>query len=177
MERINVVGTTGSGKTTLAQTLAARLGTPYVEFDALMWGPNWAETPKKVFRQRVANALTGDSWVADGNYSSRVRDIVWARADTIIFLDYALPLILWRLFQRSIQRSIGGEELWNGNRETIRAQFFSRDSLFLWALKTYKRNRWQVPKTLMQLEYHHLLLVHLRTPGQARLWLESIRDE
>lgn len=176
MQCISVVGTTGSGKTTLARALADCLDLPYVELDALNWGPDWTQVPKEVFRQRVTDALGGDVWVADGNYSSRVRDIIWARADTIVWLDYALPLIMWRLFRRSLRRGIIREELWSGNRESLRAQFLSRDSLFLWALKTYKRRRQQVPETLMQPAYQHLRLVHLRTPQQARMWLASVQQ-
>ncbi len=87
-QRINVVGVTGSGKTTLARRLSDRLDIPHVELDALFWGPGWTETPDDVFRERVRQALAGERWVVDGNYS-RIRDIIWPRADTIIWLDYS----------------------------------------------------------------------------------------
>ncbi|CAG0943910.1 partial gluconokinase, partial [Anaerolineae bacterium] len=95
MKRISVVGVTGSGKTTFARQLAQRLGYPHIEMDALHWEPNWVQAPWDVFRARVDLALHGDTWVIDGNYS-RARDIVWERADAVIWLDYALPLVLWR---------------------------------------------------------------------------------
>lgn len=53
-----------------------------------------------------------------GNYG-RVRDLLWPRADTIVWLDYAFPLVLGRLTARTVRRAVTGEILWNGNRETF----------------------------------------------------------
>ena len=109
-------------------------------------------------------------WVVDGNYR-KVRDIVWTRADTIIWLDYALPVILARLFRRTLHRVFTREELWNGNRETLRGALLSRDSLFWWALKTYRRRRIETPIWLAKPEYQHLTLIHLTSPRAADHWL------
>lgn len=168
--RIAVVGTTGSGKTTLARQLSQRLGGFHVELDALYWGPGWTPAPAAVFRARVAAALNHDTWVVDGNYS-KARDIVWSRADTVIWLDYSLPLIIWRLFMRTSRRIVMREELWSGNRERLRTQLFSRDSLFLWALRTYRRRREEYPVLFNRPEYAHLTIVHLRSPRATREWL------
>ncbi len=130
MRRIVVVGTTGSGKSALARQIAGRLAIPHVELDALHWGPNWTGADTAVLRERVTRATQGEDWIVDGNYS-RVRDIVWPRADTVVWLDYSLPVILWRLARRTIGRIVTDEELWHENRESIRTTFFSRDSLFL----------------------------------------------
>lgn len=173
MQRITVVGTTGSGKTMLAHHLAQRLGVPHIELDALHWGPNWSEAPREVFRERVAAALAGDAWVVDGNYG-KVRDIVWSRAETIVWLDFPLSLILWRLLVRTVRRVFTREELWSGNRERIRTAFFSRESLFVWALQTYWRRKRDYPELLRHTEYNHLTLVHLTSPSQARRWFEGL---
>ena len=130
--RISVVGTSGSGKTTLARQISQRLAIPHVELDALHHEPDWQEAPIDVFRKRVEQSLSSDSWVVDGNYS-KVRDIVWSRADTVVWLDYSLPVIMTRLLRRTWRRVVAQEELWSGNRETWR-QTFSRDSILLWAL-------------------------------------------
>ena len=90
--RIVVVGTTGSGKTTVAAELAKRLHAPHVELDALHWGPAWTEVPDDVFRERTLEAIARDSWVADGNYH-QIRDILWPRADAILWLDYSFPVV------------------------------------------------------------------------------------
>jgi adenylate kinase family enzyme len=172
-QRIAVIGTACSGKTTLAAHLAQKLGVRHIELDALNWQPNWTQTPTDVFRARVADALNTDTWVVDGNYC-KVRDIVWTRADTIIWLDYPLPVILVRLFRRTVRRVVTREELWNGNRETLRGTLLSRDSLLLWALKTYRRRRRETPMWLARPEHQHLMLIHLTSPRAADRWLAQI---
>lgn len=171
--RIVVVGTTGVGKTSLAKRLARHLGFPHIELDALNWGPGWVAVPLETFRARVAQALAGQSWVVDGDYG-RVRDLVWSRADTVIWLDYALPVILGRLFWRTLKRILTREELWGGNRETFRGEFLSRESLFLWALRTYGRRKREYPALFRRPEYAHLTLIHLRSPRQTRRWLREM---
>src|SRR5262245_7432020 len=114
--RINVVGTTGAGKTTTARQIACRLGLPHVELDALHWDANWTEAPLAIFRERVAQALAGDAWVVDGNYT-KARDLVWSRVELVVWLDYSWPRILWQLLWRTLRRTLLREELWSGNRE------------------------------------------------------------
>ena len=107
--RFAVVGTTGSGKTTVARRISERLSVPHVELDALHWGPDWTPAPLQVFRERTVRALDGDAWVSDGNYG-KVRDIVWRRADTVVWLDYALVVILGRLTWRTLRRIFTQED-------------------------------------------------------------------
>ncbi|HEY7349423.1 MAG TPA: hypothetical protein VH599_14000 [Ktedonobacterales bacterium] len=172
-QRIVVVGTTSSGKSTLASQLGERLGLPHVELDALYWDANWTPAAPDVFRERVAQALGVDGWVVDGNYHM-VRDIVWQRANTIIWLDYPLPLILWRLARRTIWRITRRPELWNGNRETWRGTFFSRDALFIWILQTYKRRRLEYPELFARPEHAHLAIARFRSPRATQQWLASL---
>jgi adenylate kinase family enzyme len=172
-QRISVVGTTGSGKTTLAQRIAQQLQIPHVELDALHWEPGWIAASDQVFRDRVAEALAGDRWVVDGNYS-KVRDLVWSRADTVVFLDYPFWLVMNRLLRRTVRRSLKQEELWNGNRENVRQSFFSQDSILVWLLRTYQRNREKYPALFRQPEYAHLSVIHLQSPKTTEDWLLNL---
>lgn len=172
-ERIVVVGNTGSGKTTLARQLGQRLGLPHTELDALHWEPGWTPADPNVFLQRVQAIITTDKWVIDGNYS-KVRDHVWQRAETLVWLDYPLLVIVWRLFWRAIRRTTSQELLWGTNRETLQGQFFSRDSLFIWALKKQWSRRQEYPRLFTQPEYAHLTVVRLKTLRKTRLWLASV---
>lgn len=173
-QRIIVIGTTGSGKTTLAAQLAQILGIIHLELDAFYWGPDWAEAPLDVFRASVALALSPRAWVADGNYS-KVRDIVWGHADTVVWLDYPLPVVLGRLTKRTLHRVITREELWNGNRENVRMTLFSRESILLWALKTYRKQRRVYPALLGQPEYSHLAVIRLPSPRATNLWVNHVK--
>ena len=173
LERIVIVGTTGSGKTTLAGRLAARLGSQHIELDAFNWGENWTMRPNSELRSAVDKATSKNHWVVDGNYS-RTRNIVWPRADTLVWLDYPLYLVMWRLWWRTLRRVFLKEKLWNDNRERFWPQFFSRESLFLWALQTYRRRRLEYPALLKTADYGHLGLVRLQSPKQADRWLSSV---
>jgi len=137
-----VIGSTGSGKTTVARALAQRLGVPHVELDALFWQPGWVETPPDEFRARVAARLDAhDSWVVDGNYNSRLGTSVLEHADQIVWLDLPFRVTFWRLLRRTVRRLRVHELLWGDNSETFRGAFLSRDSILLFALKTYRRGR------------------------------------
>lgn len=172
--RIVVIGSTGSGKTTLAATLATRLGCPHIELDALHWGADWTEAPTDLFRDRVRHAVRGDTWVVDGNYS-QARDLVWSRADTIVWLDYSLALILLRLTRRTWARLVKHTELWAGNRERW-SSVFSRDSLLVWAVTTYRRRRHEYAALLLsQPRLKNVTVVHLRSPRATARWLATVR--
>ena len=103
-QRIVILGRTGSGKTTLARELATAIGVPHVELDALYFGPGFSTAPLSVLRERTSAAIAGDRWVTDGNKSA-VRDLVWPRADTVIWLDYPSVVSLWRLGKRALWRT------------------------------------------------------------------------
>ncbi len=171
--RIAIVGTIGSGKTTLAREVSSRLGIPHVELDSLHWEAKWVEAPLQVFRERVVQSLQGHSWVVDGNYH-QVRDIVWDRADTVVWLDYSIVTILRRLSRRTLRRVFTQERLWNGNQEHL-LSLFTQDSVFWWALKTYRRRKMQYPALLAQPENSHLSIVRLRSPKETKKWLSSLR--
>ena len=172
--RISVVGTIGSGKTTFARKTSQLLDVPHIELDALHWEPNWVEAPSDVFRERVKQSLQRDSWIVDGNYH-QVRDIVWSRADTVVWLDYPFRTIMGRLVKRTLRRIFTHEKLWNGNQEHIRG-LFTRDSVFLWAIRTYRRRRRQYPILLSRAENSHLAVVRLRSPREATRFLSNLGE-
>lgn len=171
--RISVVGTCGSGKTTTASVLAQRLGLAHVELDALSWGPNWTSTPDDEFRAAVERAAAGDRWVIDGNYS-KCRDLVWGRADTVVWLDYSFSRVFSRLVWRTFRRTLRREILWHGNRERLGTAFFSRESILLWAIKTHWRRQREYPTLLARPEYRRLRVVRLRSPREAAAWLAGV---
>jgi adenylate kinase family enzyme len=173
MQRIVIVGTTGSGKTTLAQALAQKLDLPHIEADSYFWLPNWVERNRDEMRTLITPRLMEARWVIDGNYSF-LRDLTWGQADTLIWLDYPLWVSQWRLLWRSIDRIRTQDLMWGTNRETFRAQFFSRGSLFLWALKTRPKHKRDYPVLIQQPEYAHLNVVRLKSPRETEQWLSTL---
>lgn len=172
MRRVSVAGISGSGKSTVARALAERLGVPYVELDALNHGPSWTEATPEELRARVeaAFAAAPDGWVADGNYESKLGDLVVSRADTFVWLDPPLPLALARIARRTAVRILRRTELWNGNRETLR-NVFAKDNLLVWAVRSHRRKRRTLPS--LPQRQPHLRFVRLRSRRQVAEFLAS----
>ena len=173
--RVVVVGPTGSGKTTLAADIARILGLPHIEQDALYWGPGWEEPPRELFRQKLEQVLAGGEWVVDGNYSHQ-RDLTWGQAQALVWLDYGLGVIWWRLLRRTLARTRSREVLWGTNIETWRGSFFSRDSLFFYAIQSRRRFHKTFPAALASPEYAHLQAFRLRTPAEGERFLAELEN-
>lgn len=101
MQRIVILGNAGSGKSTLAREIGQRLDVPVVHLDPLFWEPGWVEPDDEAFRERVRQAIAGDAWVSDGNYSQRTFDLRLPRADLIIWLETPRLTCLRRVITRS----------------------------------------------------------------------------
>jgi adenylate kinase family enzyme len=173
--RINVRGTSGVGKSTFSAEIARRLGIPHIELDALYHGPNWSEPTPEVFRARVRTTMEGhpEGWVIDGSYDSKLRETVVAEADTIVWLDLPLRTTFFRLWNRTMHRIRNKTELWNGNRETWRDQFASRQSIFVWTLRSHLKHRRDWPSRFAS----DPRLVRLRSDAEVSRWLNALEHQ
>jgi adenylate kinase family enzyme len=175
VRRVSVVGNSGSGKSTLAAALAAKLGVPHVELDAFKHQANWVELPPDEFAARVRAAIAADGWVIDGNYTA-VRDEVWHRADTVIWLDPPRSVLMRQIIGRTVRRAILRTELWNGNREPLR-NFFRLDpqeSVIAWAWVKHHHYRELFAAAAVDPRWDHLTFHHLRTREATELLLSSV---
>jgi adenylate kinase family enzyme len=172
LERTVVVGTSCSGKTTFARSLAGALDSPCVELDALYWSPDWIPKPLDEFRGEVERAAAGDRWVIDGNYRS-VRDLLWPRATSVVWLNFGFTTIWGRACVRTLRRTLTGERLHAGNRETLGRALFSRDSLLLWILQSFARSRRDFRRLKTQRPFSHLEWIELRSPHEASAFMRS----
>jgi len=176
--RIAVVGTSGSGKSTMARKLGAALGLPVVELDAINWQPGWtdlnAHDPDE-FVRRVEAAIGGEAWVSDGNYS-RVRPMILRRATDAVWLDLPKALVMSRVIRRSVARAWTGEELWagTGNRESWR-RWLDKDHPIRWAWDTYEVRRARYEEILADPKLAHLTVHRLRTAGEAARLIEGLQ--
>jgi len=171
--RIVVVGTSAVGKSTLARALAEKARLTYIELDELHWLPDWREKPNREFAQLVDAATTGRSWVVDGNYGV-IRDLLWPRANLIVWLNYGFSRTLWRGLRRSLERLWRHTELWHGNRESWQMTFLSKRSILLWILTTHARRRRELSALRASGEYAHLKWLEFKRPADAERWLNQL---
>jgi len=174
-QRVVIIGTTSSGKSTLAERLAKRFDLNFIDLDALHWEPNWTGAPLEVFRERVRTATQVQAWVVAGNYHI-VRDLIWPQAEVVIWLDYSLPRIFWQLTRRTFIRWWNNELLWGTNRENLWMHFklWSDESLFHWLFKTYWRRKREFPILLALPEHQHLNLLHFKHLRETDEWLRQL---
>lgn len=171
-ERILVIGTSCTGKSTFARALAAKTKLPLVELDALYWEPGWTSANPETFRNRVLESTSGDGWIVVGNYGT-VRDALWSRATTVFWLNYGFALTFSRALRRTTRRALVREALWNGNRESIRRSFFSRESILWWIITTHRRRREEFTRLRAGAGYAHLRWVEFQQPRQAEAYLRQ----
>lgn len=176
MKKFNVIGTTGTGKSTFSSRLAKQIRCPHIQMDQLFWKENWQESHDDEFFPKVQQAVSGSAWVLDGNYS-RTSRIKWDNVDAIIWLDYSYYRTLIQLLNRTVKRIASKQELWpeTGNVETFRKSFLSRDSILMWFFKTYKKNKQRYSELMESPELRHVKFVRLRSPQEASQFIESVR--
>ncbi len=177
MRRVSVVGNAGAGKSTFARALAERLDAPHIELDAIFHQPDWTPLDDAEFARRVTAATDGDRWVADGNYRRVTMDgPVWARADTIVWIDPPDRVMMSQVVARTLRRTIGRRELWNGNRERFLDVFrLDRNrSIIVWAWSTRNGNRERYRSAMVDPAYAHLRFVRLGSRREVTSFLDSI---
>jgi len=167
-----MVGTSGSGKTTVGRKLAARLGVPFIELDAIFHQPGWTELPRAEFRSRVQGMTDGDAWVLDGNYSS-VLDLVWARADTVVWFDLPRAMVMRQLIPRTVGRMLSRRELWNGNRESLKFLLNRDESILWWAWTQHDKYAKRYAEAIADPANAHLAFVRVRSRAETRALLRG----
>lgn len=173
MERVVVVGQSGSGKSTVSRLLAARWGVVHVELDALFHGAGWQ--PRPSFAADVEAATRGARWVVDGNYG-QVKDLLWSRADTLVWLDLPRWLTTSRALRRSVARAALRVPLWNGNRERWTTMLRATHPV-RWSWQTHARHRAEYEQRLTDPRWAGLQVVRLRSRAEVVGWLHANLDD
>ncbi len=170
--RINVVGTSGSGKSTFSKLLAEKINAPYIEMDALHWKANWKESNDEELFFKLKNSLASKKWVLDGNYS-KTEHIKWNQIQMIIFLDLPFYEVLYRIIKRSLVRSFTRQELWagTGNKESILKVLFSKDSMIFFTIKKFFKNRKKYLKLFNKCQNSHIKFIRLKSKKEINSFL------
>lgn len=174
VKRINIVGTSGSGKSYFGRSLANKISAKFIGVDELFWLPNWQARGDEDFFNLLENELDCESWVLDGNYH-KTEFIKWKNVDAIIWID--LPF--WRNFQqvfiRSLKRCISKKEIWpgSGNYESFSQTFFSKHSILWWMIRSYSKNKEYFEKRFQDADLKHIKIVRLRSRGEMKQFLEE----
>lgn len=175
MKKINIIGTSGSGKSTFGKRLADQLGYVLIELDTLHWQDNWQFLSDEDFFDNIEIQLARPTWVLDGNYT-RTTPIKWRDVDTVIWLNYCFPLVLFRAIKRAVIRVATQETLWNTNNTESLTKLFSKDSIIWWTIKTHAKNRRKYRAIMNSSDYEHIHFVELTSPRKARDFLAEIKN-
>lgn len=172
MERILVVGVTGAGKSTLARALSGRLGLPYHELDALYFdGPGWAVNG--AFAEEVSRFSARPRWIVDSLGYPEVRDLLWARADAVVWLDYPRHVVMPRVVRRSLRRSARREVLFGGNRETW-GGWLSREHPVWWSWAQHAGRREEIARRTRDPRFEPLDTHRFSRPAETAAWLAAL---
>ncbi|MEE4280863.1 MAG: shikimate kinase [Pseudomonadales bacterium] len=173
-QRINVIGTSGSGKSTFAKSLAEALQLPYFEMDQLFWKPNWVESADEEFLPKVEQVAACPQWVLDGNYS-RSFPIKLKRAQLLVWIDLPFLTTTYRVTRRAIQRSLSQTELWpdTGNRESLKKSFFSKDSVIWWSITHYQSTGVKYEQLMRSEAYGDIAFLRFTSRKQIKRLLNS----
>lgn len=175
-QRVAVVGNSGSGKSSLSKEIAARLDCDHIELDSIHHLPGWIPIDRDKMRQIISERTESDCWVVDGNYRSFTQDIVFPKADTVIWLDVPRRVVMSRVIRRTLGRIVTRTELWNGNRERFGNLFKTapEENIILWSWTQHEKYRQQYLDAKDDATNAHLNWVHLTTRNEARDWLATL---
>jgi adenylate kinase family enzyme len=159
MNRILVIGSGGSGKSTFAAKLGQLLNLEVIHLDKFYWRAGWVEPAKEEWLQTVTDLINRESWIIDGNYGGTL-ELRMQRCDTIIFLDLSRFLCVWRIVKRNLRYRRGGRpDMAEGCPEKLNLEFVS------WIWNYSRRSR---PKVVELIRRH---------AGDKRvIWLRSKAD-
>lgn len=137
-QRIQIIGPSCAGKTTLGRELGARLGLPVTDLDDLWWSPGWVECGHPAMRERLVPLAASPAWVVSGNYFASTEPVLWPRVQWLIALDFPLGLVTARAIRRTLVRGITGEPCCNSNREQVH-RLFHRDGVVRYTWRHWAR--------------------------------------
>src|SRR3990167_6853203 len=88
MNKVLIIGISGTGKTILARKLSDFLKIPITHYDELVWGKCWQEIDEKIVERTLEKVVKKDRWIIEG-YIQPAAKIKLEKTDRVIYLDYS----------------------------------------------------------------------------------------
>ena len=161
----------------MARSLAESLGIPNLELDGVYHQPDWIPLPDDEFLSTVDAFTSGSQWVVDGNYATAgVLDLVWSRADTVVWLDPPKHVVMSQVTSRTLKRRRKGQELWNGNRESLWSltKWDPEENIIRWAWTRFEPTRARYESRSADPRWSHVDIIHLRSRPEAAEFLARL---
>lgn len=166
MQRVLVVGPCGAGKSTFGFALAEATGLPLHHMDKLNWQAGWIEAGDEALREKVQTVAAGERWIIEGTYGATLNERL-PRADTVIYLDYPIPLCVWRVLKRIVA--------WRGRTRPDMAEDCPERFDLAFLLYVARWNHGSRQRLENRLAPHAAKVIRLRKPAAAQRWLDSLR--
>lgn len=178
-DRIQIVGPTNAGKSTLATHLGTLLDLPATDLDAIYWKPDWTGSADEEWHPQLRAIAAADRWIVAGDYFRHTTANLWPRLETMVWLDLPLRVVLPRIVTRSWRRWRSRELLWGTNRENFWQQFkvWNPDSSLIgYAVRTRSRRPERILTALADPRYTHIRLIRLRSTDEVEAFTRSIEE-
>lgn len=172
MNKVALFGPPASGKTTVARKLSSSMGVPHTNLDEILFTDSGTLSFDE-FYTAAERVTRGKSWVIEGNYS-KLGDVVWHRAEVLVWIDLPLWLIAQRIVVRSLRQLAGLDTSAQARRLTWKRAFFGRRSLLRTAVRKYRRNRTRYARQVAETAALGVHVVRLRSGRQTDAWLEGV---
>lgn len=168
MKRVAIIGSSGTGKSTLARRLHEETGLPLIYLDREFWRAGWVFENSESNINRVIDRFNGeDEWIVDGNYSSTMEARL-ARTDTVFFFDYPTYVCLWRVFWRAAKnRGQDRPDCADGCPERFNWDFF------VFVRNFRRKNRPKLVEILSR--FAHLKIYHFTSPRDFNRQMQRLK--
>lgn len=112
-KKIHIIGSVGSGKTTLAKELSSKLKIPYYEIDNVVWIRWKSEDIRRTAEERdeyLHSIIHSEAWIIEGVHNEDWLANSFHKAELIIFLNTKYSTRTYRIIKRFVLQKLRLEQ-------------------------------------------------------------------